>query len=470
MKVFRELKKNQEYLNSRLPIGSSFDMVGRDMSVGKKRGYLVFIDGFAKDDIMVHVLKALQPVDLEPDIPDFMARLVTDIIPYLEAEENTDFDQLELFLLSGSLILFVDGEASALIIDARTYPVRGIDEADTEKVTNGSKDGFVETLVFNTSLIRRRVRNRNLCFELKTVGRSSKTDVSLAYIKGKADEDFIRFLREKLDHIEVESLVMAEKSLEELLVKRKWYNPLPQIRYTQRPDIAASYLEEGHVLVMVDTSPSVMITPSTFFYFTEYAEDYNQIPIVGTHYKFVRHLCILTALLLLPTWFLLAANPDSLPEYLSFIGVREEGSFSLLIQFLILEFGFDLLKMSAMHTPTYLGGTFGIIGGLLLGDYAIKVGFFVPETIFYMAVTLVASYCIPNSDLTYAIRILRLFLLILTGILGVYGYIGGLAAVVLLLLTTKTLDRKRPYLWPLVPFDGAALSNLLFRKKVSNKR
>ncbi len=468
MQVFASLEENKAYLQTRLPFSASFDLIGRDVSVGSRQGFLVFIDGFAKDGVMIHVLKALQMAREEQS--PYLPWLMSTVIPYIEAELSADFSKLEQFLLSGALLLFVDGETQAVIIDAREYPVRSISEADTEKVTNGAKDGFVETMIFNAALIRRRVRDRRLTFELKTVGESSKTDVCLAYLEGKADPAFLDTLRKKLADIQIDSLVMAEKSLEELLLPRKWYNPLPQTRYTQRPDIAASYLTEGHVLILVDTSPSVMITPATFFYFTQYAEDYNQIPLIGTYYKTARFMAILAALLVIPLWLLLANHPQWLPPWLDFLGAKEAGALPLLVQFLLLELGFDLLKLSSMHTPTYLGGTFGIIGGLLLGDFAVQVGFFVPETIFYMAVTVVASYCIPNSDLTYAIRVLRLVLLLATGLLGLWGLIVGILLILALFLSTKTLDRKRPYLWPLFPLDAKVLGRMFLRKKVQNGR
>ncbi len=468
MRPFKKLDQNISYLKDNLPIEKSFDVIGREITICGRDGYFIFVDGFAKDDVLVHVLRSLQSAH-HLCSKSLTTLLIKEDIAYIEAEECEELEKIEQSILSGQLALFIDQQEKAILIDSREYPVRSIEEADTEKVTNGSKDGFVETIVFNTALIRRRVRDKNLIFEMRSVGNLSKTDVCLAYLDGKAEPKFLDSLRRKLEHINVESLVMAEKSLEELLVKRSWYNPFPQMRYTQRPDIAVSYLYEGHVLILVDTSPSVMITPTTFFYYMQFAEDYIQVPVVGTYYKMARFLAFLISLLLVPSWFLLAEHPEIVPKFLDFIGTKEPGTFSLLIQFISLEFGFDLLKMSSMHTPTYLGGAFGIIGGLLLGDFAIKVGIFVPETIFYMALTAVASYCIPNSDLTHAIRILRFLLLILVGIFGIYGYLSGLLYIFILLLTTKTLDHKRPYLWPLIPLDIKALSNLIIRKKVSNK-
>ncbi|MCI8589868.1 MAG: spore germination protein [Clostridiales bacterium] len=465
MKLFSNLDQNIEYMKSRFPVDQSFDMIGRNIAIGEQNGYLLFIDGFAKDDVMVHVMRAIQTC--ENKTKNNVSYLIDTIIPYLEADAVDRFDQLESALLAGSLLLLIEGEDKAIVIDARQYPARNPEESDIERVAGGSKDSFVETIVFNTALIRRRVRDRNLTFEMKSVGRASKTDVCLGYIKGRADEKFVEQLRRKIESIDVDSLIMAEKSLEELLLKKHWFNPLPQMKYTQRPDSAASYLYEGHVLILVDTAPSVMVTPATLFYYMQFAEDYNREPIVGTYYKLARFLAAFTALFLTPTWLLLAENNHSLPEIFRFIGVKEEIGIPLLIQFLILEFGFDILKMSATHTPSYMGGAFGIIGGLLLGEFAIRVGFFVPETIFYMSVAVVSAYCIPSEDLTAAVRMFRLFMLIATGLLGIYGYIGSLAVILILLFTTKTMDRKRPYLWPLIPFRAKALSNLMFRKKVT---
>ncbi len=470
MTIFKDIDVNIKFLEQQLPISDSFDIIGRSFKIGDKRAYLLFIDGFAKDDMSLFILKTLMEIDSKYAKDDLINKLVDEKIPYIEVEVTDSFETIMQSVLSGTLALFVDGEDKAVIIDARTYPARSPEESDTEKVTRGAKDCFVETVIFNTALIRRRVRDKNLTFEMKTVGKLSKTDVCIGYIKGKADEELLNNLRKKIDEINIDSLVMAEKSLEELLLPKRWFNPLPQMKYTQRPDITASFLYEGHVAIIVDTSPSVMILPASVFYFTQFAEDYYQTPIIGSYYRFIRFLTILISLLLTPTWLLLAENAEHLPQFLNFIGAKEAGAFALLFQFLLLEFGFDLLNMSSMHTPNYLGGAFGIIGGLLLGDFAIKVGFFVPETIFYMATTLIASFCIPNIEFTFSIRLFRLVLLILTGLFGAFGYCLGILYVVLMLFTTKTIDKKRPYLWPLIPFNGKALSNFIIRKKVKNNK
>ncbi len=481
MQLKKGLQENIEQIKKKLPIEESFDLIGRDIQVGDRDGYLIFVDGFAKDQVMYFVVKALQtmkPVSGTEGTSNtgaatsgsaYIKELMKATIAYLEVAEFSSLEEMEQSVLSGSLALLIDGEETGIIIDAREYPARNPEETDSERVTSASKDGFVETIVFNTALIRRRVRNSGLTFEMKTVGSSSKTDVCLAYIQDRVDKNYLTLLRKKIDNIQIDSLVMAEKSLEELLLKKKWYNPLPQFKYTQRPDIAASYLHEGHVLVLVDTTPSVMITPSTFFYFTQFAEDYYQNPLVGTYNRYVRLFAMAVSLFLTPLWLFLAENQSILPKFLQFIGTKEKTSIPLLVQFLILEFGFDLLRMSSLHTPSYLGGAFGIIGGLLLGDFAIKVGYFVPETIFYMSLSAIALFCIPNVEFSAAIRVFRLFLLLLTGLFWHWGFLAGLGIIFLITISTETLDKGRSYLWPLIPFNGKALLHILFRTPVSKQ-
>lgn len=465
MGLSRNLQENIAFFKSFFPIDKSFDFIGREIDIGEKKAYLMFIDGFAKDEIMLRVLEDLQAVKQSDDIRG-IKDLINKKIAYIEVSTFLDIEAMTNAVLAGAEILIVDGEEEGIIIDAREYPVRSPEESQVEKVTRGSRDGLVETIVFNTALIRRRIRDPKLMFEIKNVGKRSRTDVAIGYIDDLVDKDLLDTIMRKIDDIEVPSLIMAEKTLEELILKKKWYNPLPQVRFTERPDVVAAHLLEGHVAIIVDTSPSVMLLPSTIFYFSQYAEDYYQNPLVGTFTRFMRFLAILTALFLTPCWLLLAENVEKLPQFLSFIGAKEEAAFGLLIQFLLLELGIEFLKISSLHTPQNLGASFGIIGGLIVGELAIKVGVFSVETIFYTAVTAIATFCIPNVEFASAIRVFRLLLLIFAGLLGKWGFFAAIIIICLISYNTSTLDKKRRYTWPLVPFSGKALINVLFRRPI----
>lgn len=466
MKISTNINKNKEILKKQLGLETSFDIIGRDLIIANQSAYLVFIDGFAKDDIMLWILERLQQIQEKDIAKETIKTLLQNKIGYIEVETVDEFVKLETPILSGAIALLIDGESEAIVIDAREYPARGPQEPDLEKVTRGARDGLVETIIFNTALIRRRIRDPNLRFEIQTVGNRSRTDVVLGYIEDLTDSELIKDIKEKLKKIDVDALVMAEKTLEELLVKKKWYNPLPQAKFTERPDVVAAHLLEGHVALIVDTSPSVMILPVTLFHFTQHAEDYYQNPVIGTYIRWIRFLGMLSSFILLPLWLLLVYNINYLPQSLQFIGPKEVGTIPLFVQFILLEFGLDILRISSIHTPNALSTSLGIIGGLVLSEIAIKVGWFIPETVLYMALAGIGTFATPSIEFALAMRIFRLFLLIFTGLFKTYGFIVGIVIIFFVFYTTRFLNQKKRYTWPLIPFDAHALSHILFRKPI----
>ncbi len=369
-------------------------------------------------------------------------------------------------VLSGALALIVDGVDEGILIDAREYPVRSPQEPELEKVSRGSRDGLVETIIFNTALIRRRLRDPNLIFEITSVGKRSKTDVVIAYLDDLVDKQLLKEVQDKINKIDVGALVMAEKTLEELLIKKHWYNPLPQVKFTERPDVVAAHLLEGHIAIIVDTSPSIMLLPVTMFHFTQHAEDYYQNIMVGTYYRWIRFLGMLSAFLLPPLWLLLVENKELLPNFLQFIGPKDEFTIPLTIQLLLLEFGLDILRISSIHTPSALNTSLGIIGGLILSDLAVKVGIFVPETVLYMAIAGIGTFATPSLEFALAIRIFRLFLLIMTGLIGIWGFVGALIIIFIIICSCRSFKYGKAYTWPLIPLKLKPLSHILFRMPI----
>ncbi len=463
-KLTKKIDENIEYLDRKIGISKSFDIIKRDIVVGGRKAAYICIDGFIKDEIMLFIEERLQKLDREDIVPNTIEKLISQKISYVEVETTDEIDKIELMILSGALALIIDKAEKAIIIDARTYPARGPEEPDLEKVTRGSRDGFTETLIFNTALIRRRIRDGNLRFEITQIGKRSKTDVVIGYIEDIANPNLIKDLKEKLDKINTDSLEMAEKSLEEFIMGRS-LNPLPQARYTERPDVTAAHLLEGHIAVMVDTSPSVMILPVTMFHFTQHAQDYYQNPTVGTYFRWIRLIGILFSLILPPLWLLLVYYKESFPQWLQFLGPKETGEISLFLQFFILELGIDLLRMASIHTPNTLATSLAIIGGLILSEFAVKVGWFVPETILYMAVAGLGMFATPSIEFSMAIRLFRLILLFATGIFKIYGFVVALLFIGFVFISTKSFGGVR-YTWPLIPFNARALSTILFRKPI----
>ncbi|MGI6081403.1 MAG: spore germination protein [Limnochordia bacterium] len=467
MRLSRKLCENLDLLKDQLGVGITFDAVVREFVIAGKPAAMIFLDGFIKDTLTADVMRRLQRVERSEIVPGIVEKLVTEQIAHVEVETVEATEDLVDQVLAGQLGLLIDGETEAIVLDVRTYPIRSIEEPELERVTRGSRDGFVETLVFNTALIRRRVRDSGLRFELLQVGSRSKTDVVLGYISDIADPERVKGLKARIEAVDMDALVMGSKSLEELLFPRS-LNPLPQVRYTERPDVAAAHLYEGHIIILTDTTPMAMIVPVTFFHFTQHAEEYFQAPVVGTYLRWVRTLALFLALFLTPLWLSLYKHKAALPEFLQFIGPRESSTVPVALQFFILEVGVDLIRMALIHTPGSLATSLGIVGAILLGDLAVEVGLFVPETILYTAVMAICYFAIPSIEFALAIRTFRYLLLLAVTLFGFPGLLVGAVGVFLVIAQTDSLGV--PYMWPLAPFASGPFFRLIMRYPVPQVR
>jgi stage V sporulation protein AF len=405
----QDIELNSDYdrtldlIKKELGEGESFDIVVREFKIAGQKSALIGIDGLIKDDVMTWIMQSL--FLLKDSRSEHIKSTLQTAIPYIELSREDNIDELLYLVLSGSVLLVVDGLKELLVIDARTYPSRNPEEAEIERVVRGSRDGFTETIVFNTALLRRRVRDPKLRIKMMRVGRRSKSDVCLCYIKDIADPDLVATISSKIEAIEIDAVPMAEKAIEELIVPGNWWNPFPRVRYTERPDVAAAHLFEGHVLVMVDTSPSVIIAPATYFHHIQHAEEYRQNPVVGSYIRGVRFLAVMASIIITPLWMLFALSPELLPDFLEFIGPKKIGQVPVFIQFIIAELSLDLIRMAAIHTPSPLATALGVIAALLIGDIAVNIGLFAPEIILYTAVVAVGSYCTPSYEMAMANRL-----------------------------------------------------------------
>lgn len=472
--VSSSLQDNINMLNQLLPLNKSFDFLTRRIELCHIDSYFIGINGYCDNRILHMILADLQSMDFSSlleskDSSKELIETLTHTFPIGQVQHYAEFEPLFRNLLSGTILLFFEGANEGFSIDIRQYPVRSIEEPENEKVLRGSKDGFVETLLFNANLIRRRIRSTNLTFEIFSVGTQSKTDVSIAYMDGEADPELLDTIRKRLQQINVSALTMGTKSMEELLVPHKWYHPLPSMFRTERPDVACSYLLEGYILVMVDTTPSVLILPCSVFQFSQSPEDYYRSPLTGNYIRMFRFLCGLISLFLMPLFLLLASNPELLPQGVSLLPTGELSPVRLFIYILFAELALDLFKYSSSHTSSGFSGSFGIIGGLLIGDVAIKLQWASSEIIFYAAATMLASLSLSSVEYADAIRMYRLLLLLSTGFFGLPGFFVGCGLILLSVFTTPGVF-DRSYFWPLIPFNWKALRALLFRFPVRYKQ
>ncbi len=458
------LQEDMQYLNQVLDVEKNFDVIYRVVNIGGKEACMYLVDGFCKDDLIQKLLQYLMDQKAE-DMPEDMHGISKQFTPYVEVDVEERYDRLIDALLSGMFILLIDGYKKALLIDSRTYPARGVEEPEKDKVLRGSKDGFVETIVFNTALIRRRIRSTELCMEMMNAGKSSKTDIVLCYMKGRADEKLLADIKRKIENIRADSLTMNQESLAECLYKRRWYNPFPKFKYTERPDTAAAQVLEGNIVILVDNSPSAMILPTTIFDVIEEADDYYFPPITGTYLRLTRLLITLFTFFMTPTFLLLMNYPEWVPEGFSFILLQEEPNIPLIWQFLILELAIDGLKLAAVNTPNMLSTPLSVMAALVLGEFSVNSGWFNSEVMLYMAFVAIANYTQQNYELGYALKFLRILTLLLTQWFGLWGYIGGILLAVLSVCFNRTVS-KSSYIYPLIPFDWKKLKNRLIRRRL----
>ena len=462
------LQEDMQYLNRVLGVEENFDIIYRVVHIGGKEACMYLVDGFCKDDLIQKLLQYLMDQKAE-DMPEDMHGISKRFTPYVEVEVEGRLEKLTDALLSGMFLLLIDGYEKALLIDSRTYPARGVEEPDKDKVLRGSKDGFVETIVFNTALIRRRIRSTELHMEMMNAGESSKTDIVLCYMKGRADEKFLEDIRRKIREIKVDSLTMNQESLAECIYKKKWYNPFPKFKYTERPDTAAAQVLEGNIVILVDNSPAAMILPTTIFDVTEEADDYYFPPITGTYLRLTRFLITLFTFFVTPTFLLLMNHTEWVPESFSFILLQEDPNIPLIWQFLILELAIDGLKLAAVNTPNMLSTPLSVMAALVLGEFSVNSGWFNAEVMLYMAFVAIANYTQQNYELGYALKFLRILALLLTQWFGLWGYIAGVLLAVLSICCNRTVSRSS-YIYPLIPFDWNKLKNRLIRRRLPGSR
>lgn len=447
-------------MKEKLGLDISFDVDFRELIILKKKVQLYFVTGLCDSSIIQELIKTIVEINDNESNSKQLEEIITNRLAHQQVSKVQTMDEVVDEVLSGLIVIFLDGFDKAFTVDIRNYPGRTPEEPDTEQVIRGSRDGYTENIVENTALTRRRIRDARLRNEMMKIGERSKTDVCVSYISDIASDSLVELVKKRIREIEIDGLSMADKSLEEFIIERKW-NPYPLVRYTERPDVAATHLLEGHVLITVDSSPSVIILPATFFHHLQHAEEYRQSPAFGTFVRWSRFLAVLISLYLLPLWLLFVIQPELLPKELAFIGPNEEGNIPITIQIILADIGIEFLRMAAVHTPTPLSTAMGLIAAVLIGQIAIDVGMFTPEVILYVAVAAIGTYVTPSYELGTANKLMKYFLLIITALFGTLGFIIGFTLHLLFLVNLKSL--KTPYLWPFIPFNPSAMLHIIFR-------
>lgn len=447
----------------------NFDVIRRDLIIGERPAALFFMDAFIKDETFEKIFEFLYKITpKEIKSIKTMDEFSLVKMPYVEVGTAKTVDEIVTAVLSGQTAIIIEGVDDALLVDIRTYPTRSIDEPDKDRSLRGSRDGFVETLIFNCALIRRRIRDPKLRMKHFQVGKSSKVDVAIGFIDGLADPKVIKRLQQRLQEIDIKGISMTSQALSELLVPTAFFNPFPKVRFTERPDFASACILEGKVVLIMDNSPAVMIFPNSIADFSKETDDYYFPPLTGTYVRIIRAVVSVLTVVMTPIVLIWMNNPHLLPRWLEFINTDEEYLIPIFFQFLLLELFIDGLRLASLNTPNTLSSSLGIIGGLILGEFAVESGWFVSETIMYMAFVAIASFAQPSFEMGYAMKFSRIFLLVLSQFFGFWGFFGGMAAVLLLAGFSKTLS-GRSYLSPIIPFKPQEFARMFIRTGIRYK-
>lgn len=466
MELSGDYTHNTRRLDTLLGVGRSFDVIARDLYVGRRRCRLYTIDGYGDDAVLerviAHLLSVSSTVDADT-MQDFIDRYVT----FGEVDAERDLEKAVTGVFLGKSLLLAEGYDACALIDAKQFPSRGVEEPSSGQVLRGAHDGFIETLTVNAALLRRRIRDPRLTLEGRQISQRSHADVALCYLEDKVDRDLLEELRRKLDAIDLHSIAMSQESVAEAMMKPQWWNPFPKVRYTERPDAATACIMEGSIVLLVDNSPAAMLLPTSFFDFVQEANDFYFPPLVGSYLRILRYVVFFLTLFITPVWYLLVKTAGT-EGALHFLAIAEDYEVPLLAQLLFAEFIVDLLKLTSLNTPAVFSNSFSMIGALVLGDFAVQAHWLVPEVLAYMAFVAIANFAQPSYELGYAFKLLRLMLLLLIGAFDYAGLALGCGVIFLLLATTRPIAGKG-YLYPLVPFNLRALRELLLRHPVSRQ-
>ena len=450
-------------IDNELKPDKSFDIIKRPLKIGGRRAALYFIDGFIKDEVYEKILEFLYKQTPEEIAGiDDMSRFAENKLPYVETDAAYTAREVVTAVLSGPSVLIIEGIRGALLVDTRTYPMRGVEEPQKDRSLRGPRDGFVETLVMNTAMLRRRIRDSRLRMEYMQIGRETKLDISIAYIDGKADKRVLEILRQRLTEIQAGGISMTQEALAESLQKNAFFNPFPKFKFTERPDYASACVLDGRIALIADNSPAVMIIPISFSDFFRETDDYYFLPVVASYIRIIRMLVALLNVVVTPLYLLIVKNPAAVPDWLGVLIPEKAGEVPMLAQLLILEFAVDGLRLASLNTPDALSNSLGVVGGLLLSEFAVKAGWFSGEAILITAFTAIAGFSLPSFEMGYAMKLERLLLLILSGIFGLWGFIGGLVFIIICMLSVKTLS-GRNYLYPIVPFNLKGFAEFFLR-------
>ena len=419
-------------------MNNSYDLKHRILNFKGRLVHLYFLASLSNDVLISRLVEGIENregKDLENCIN----------MGDVEIVSTNQIQKIQRAVLGGNSALF-DGEITYLM-DTKNFPNRAIQEPETEKSVRGAKDGFNESILNNTGLIRRRIRSPELCFHLTTMGTQNPIDIAVAYLEDKVDGQVLQQLLTRISQVQTQEFIMTDRAIEEVLLNQG-YNPFPLVRYSERPDIVATHIQHGYIAIICDTSSSIVMLPTTLFEILEHVEEHRQTPLIGTFIRFIRMTAVFLSIYLVPIFALSS----------SFL----QWDYSFFIQILIMELSIELLRIATVHTPQSLSNAMGLIAAILLGEFAIQLGFFSEDILMFCAIGTVGGFATPNYELSLTNKYIKIMMIIAVMLLNIYGFILFNLIFWIFLARIKTFGVS--YLYPLYPFHGKELLRFFIRQ------
>ncbi len=456
--IYSNIDKMEHYLKNLFYENS--DVVFRKFEVNNKKCLITYIDGIVdKNLINSFVIQTI--LDSNKGYVDLNENLEK-VLTVSDLSAINDLEEVVNSILSGETAVFVEGKEEAYIIASRSWPTRGINEPSGESVIRGSKDGFTETIRFNTALIRRRIRDSRLRVESMSIGTRSKTDVSIAYIDDIVNKDILNNVKEKLDQINIDA-ILDSGYIEQLIEGDKW-SIFPQVQATERPEVVSSAMYEGKVCIIVDNSPFVLIAPATFSNLFQTPDDYNLRWIYSSVSRIIRLFALIVSLVLPALYVAVTSFHTSIiPTKLAYLiaSARSGIAFPPIFEAFIMEIFLAFLLEAIVRLPKAIGSTIGIVGGIVIGQSAVSAGLVSPVMIVVVALTIISGFMSPNYEITLSVRIFRFLYIIMSGIIGFYGIILGTFVFITYLLKMDSFGI--PYLSPVVNMRRKDFKDVFFK-------
>lgn len=480
MNINKNLDKNIKYLES--VFSDCGDIVKRKFPLGYNQSqqlYVIYIDVMTDRDLIENVIMNSLMVEIRKTPPNYKA-LQEDIYTALkdgglttaDFKETLDMDTAVDEILAGNTLLLADGFEQGIIVSTKGFPKRSVSESDTEIVIQGSKEAFTETIRVNTVLIRRRIRDSKLKVKQLKIGRRSKTDIALMYIDGIVRREILAEAEKRLKKIDIDAVL--DSGCIEQFIEDDWISPFPQIQMTERPDKAASAILEGRIAIIVDNTPFVMLIPSVLASFYQSAEDYYQRWEIMSFVRVLRYIAGFVAVSL-PGFYIATAvyHPSMIPMELIFkmSEARRTVPIPAVMEILLMELAFETLREAGIRLPAAVGSTLGIVGGIIIGQAAVEAGLVSPLVVIVISFTGICSFAIPNIALVSGYRLTKYLIILLSSVLGLFGFWLGVLIMLIHLVTLKSFGI--PYLFPFTSLSEgnySALKDTFFRFPIFTMR